>query len=277
MGTNGAILVDPTKAKCPKSPSKYRYQSIEDAWAKARERSTSTLEIVPYACDGCGNYHLADARNVSKDMVVAAPVGVTTEATAKVLAVPKFEPPARNWDAVPPKPSGDMIRRQKQKVINEFLKDRESATTDELKAAIGVSTNGALRPYMKGWYNTRGRNALWVPVSQKKVKTVNPIADISPKPADKSAADLLRQKRQDEGRTLFEVEEAALQHPAGRAVAPEKVKPPVSDPQRLRIPLSNFEGRMRNLEIVVPGPLTESEWTMMHTILEAMKPGLVAE
>jgi hypothetical protein len=132
-------------------------------------------------------------------MVVAAPVGVTTAATAEVLKVPTFTPPERNWDAVPPKPSSDMIRREKQRLIDDFLKDRESATTEELKAVIGVTTNGALRPYMKGWYNTRGAAAKWVPgTSKAKDKTVKPIVDITPKAEARheAVADMLVAKRE---------------------------------------------------------------------------------
>lgn len=182
MGHNGSVQVDPAKARCPKSPSKHRYTSVDDAWTKARERSTARLEVVPYACDGCGNYHLADARNVGEDVIAKAPIGVATEATIKALAVPEFVPPVR---VKIPTPRGNPVfaeqGRVKRELLMEYLKDRDTVTSTEVGEVIDVKASSTIGKYMKnaGWVSSgKGRTAYWL----KPGGDVNPIVPIKPEP-----------------------------------------------------------------------------------------------
>lgn len=182
MGTNG---IDPQVAlrereKCKVVPNKLIYKNSEEAWAKAIERSREThLKIVPYACDGCGWFHLTSSDKVM-DKVVPAQVGISTSTIKRKNPVSTPAIPIRK-DMTEHGPTVIGNFEAGVKTLQSFLKGKKSVTKEEILEALpGVSKNSITR-YMKrvGWYNTRGRNPVWKPESEK--KTNQPIVPITSK------------------------------------------------------------------------------------------------
>ena len=157
------------KAKCPLSPTKRKYLHSEEAWDAAHHRSAeSGLEIVAYACPGCGHFHLSRKAKGS-DVVVKAPVGISTGALRKnaaalsafngainALTERKELPPEG-----PPVPSNVAARR---KVLMNFLEGKDEVSTDDVARVLQASRHTVWK-YMNelGWKSSRGPGAMWRP------------------------------------------------------------------------------------------------------------------
>jgi hypothetical protein len=129
--------VEPTK--CPSHPTKRMWEDPMDAVREAEVRSIAAkMPIAAYRCDACGNAHLCKASSVRPGSLLTRPE-------------PELPLVLGNADA-------------KRKALREFLDGRSSATTDELMALLEVGRK-SVGSYMTelDWYNTRGRNARWVP------------------------------------------------------------------------------------------------------------------
>ena len=222
MGTNG---IDPRLAlmereKCKLFPNKKIYKSSEEAWDAAHERSKEAhMKIVPYVCDGCGWFHLTSSKTVN-DKVIPAEVGITTTTLKRKTPVSNTAIPIRkdmsdNGLTIPGNFEAGV------KMLTAFLKDKTSATKEELLEALpGVSKNSLTR-YMKrvGWYNTRGRNPLWKPESEKKATaTITPITS-KKKVIVPSDNDILESvKRHPAGKQMTSFPEAVKQHDERTAI-----------------------------------------------------------
>lgn len=194
MGTNGLSTRDvlEAKGKCPDSPTKRKFRHLDDAWDAARESSAkSRLDIAPYACPGCGYYHLTKKVDGS-DIAVMAPVGITTGALRKKVEMPTKDHPERVTVEEPAKPGNKEFRL---KVLAEYLKDRDSVSTSEVCDIIDVKSYSAARKYMHdlGWKIGKGRMAKWEKAS---------IAPLSLFPEVRQVVD--------------EVEATVKRHPAGK-------------------------------------------------------------
>jgi hypothetical protein len=134
------------KDKCPDSPSKHRYQTADEAWAAARERSKETgLEIVAYLCAGCGYSHLTK-NSKGSDVIARTPIGVTTGAARKKLAaVPTITRPARVNLEVEEGPIVPGNKDARRKVLAQYLTENPEPAMAELQAAVPSATTQTLR------------------------------------------------------------------------------------------------------------------------------------
>jgi hypothetical protein len=177
MGSNGLSPLEQLreKNKCPDSPTKRKYHDSDSAWDAAREStSRNGLEIVAYACPGCGAFHLTKKVKGS-DVVVKADVGITTGALRR-LAPNEYAPPERvDMSEIVP---GN--RASREKTLDAYLEGKTEVTTDEVCILLSIGFSSVGRTYMipRGWVNTKGRNARWV----KEGADVNPIVPITPPP-----------------------------------------------------------------------------------------------
>lgn len=163
MGTNG---IDPATQlrdlnKCPTAPTKARYYSSEAAWTAANKRSVEAgLDIIAYACPGCGYFHLSKKVKGS-DVVVKAPVGITTGALRKAfvgepLIIPERKELPMDGPIVPANPDA------RRKMLGEYLEDKEAVSTDEILSLLSCSRHSVSK-YMAeaGWKSERGPGARW--------------------------------------------------------------------------------------------------------------------
>jgi hypothetical protein len=162
-GTNGlnpvAQLAE--RQKCPHAPTKFKYKTKAAAWAAADERTkTARLPIAPYACPGCGLFHLTS--NVKGSDVLTRDPGVVTGALRKkspnhpVFAGRKempddTEPTAGNRDA-------------RRRILTGWLIEHDAPTTAEVIAFTGT-TGPTAREDMRalGWTISRGNQGRWKP------------------------------------------------------------------------------------------------------------------
>jgi hypothetical protein len=118
------------------------------------------IDIVAYACPGCGYFHLSKKANGS-DVVVKADVGITTGALRKLSSgLEKIEYPERA-NVTPIVPGNKEAR---QKALALYLKERDTATGGELLKVLGIKSTSSLGPYMReqGWeVSSHGRGAYW--------------------------------------------------------------------------------------------------------------------
>lgn len=163
MGTNG---IDPLvqladRQKCPDSPTKRKYLHSEEAHEAARRRSMeSGIDIVAYACPGCGHFHLSK-KATGSDVVVKAPVGISTGALRKKTFTATTPLPERR--ELPPEGPiipGNVEARRKALAI--FLEGRDTVSTAEVVMGVGLSRH-IVSKYMGevGWRIGRGPGARW--------------------------------------------------------------------------------------------------------------------
>lgn len=165
-GSNGlpAIANLADRQKCPEAPSKRKFATTEEAWAEARKRTAdSGIDIAPYACPGCGGYHLTKkvtgsdtlTRQEGGKVVTGAqrrnsrhPVHAPT-IVRQTLPEPEEEPTPGNHDA-------------RVKFANRLLEHNPEPTTTEVQAALACSKD-IVRTVMQGlgYVNTKGRHARW--------------------------------------------------------------------------------------------------------------------
>lgn len=142
-GSNGlppvANLAD--RQKCPDSPTKRKYRTTEEAWAAARERSAEAhMQIVPYACAGCGSFHLSKKVDGS-DVLTRNAHRVETGALRKRSPRhPVFgEVPERNWV---PEPSEKVVGGNaggRRKLLRDWLATGVRPSSREVEEFLEVS------------------------------------------------------------------------------------------------------------------------------------------
>lgn len=162
-GTNGLDPRDQLieKSKCPSSPTKRKYPNSEEAWEAARYRTAeSGIEIVAYACPGCGYFHLSKKVKGS-DVVVKAPVGISTGALR--AKTPSIMIGDFHREELPPEgpivPGNVEARR---KALASFLEGVDSVSTAEIVVGVGIGRHSVAK-YMGelGWRIGRGPGAKW--------------------------------------------------------------------------------------------------------------------
>ena len=164
MGTNG---IDPRdqlieRSKCQASPTKRKYQSSEEAWEAAKYRTAeSGIEIIAYACPSCGHFHLSKKVKGS-DVVVKAPVGITTGALRKntpQIEISDFTPRRELPPEGPIVPANPDARRR---VLSDYLTDKEAVSSDEIIHLLSCSRHSAAKYLSEiGWKAERGPGAKW--------------------------------------------------------------------------------------------------------------------
>lgn len=162
-GTNGLDPRDQLieKSKCPSSPTKKKYLNSEEAWEAARHRTAeSGIDIVAYACPGCGHFHLSK-KTTGSDVVVKAPIGITTGALRKITPDRRVVLTGRT--ELPPEgpivPGNPDARR---KALAAFLEGKDTASTAEVVVGVGIGRHSVAK-YMSeiGWRIGRGPGAKW--------------------------------------------------------------------------------------------------------------------
>jgi hypothetical protein len=185
MGTNG-LPVTQTRKKCPDAPTKAQYLSTDAAWTAANKRSVEAgLDIIAYACPGCGYFHLS--RKVKgSDVVVAAPIGITTGALRKksqsLHPLPERKEIPVEGPIVPANPDA------RRKVLGEYLGDKDAVSTEEILSLLGCSRH-SMSKYMSeaGWRSERGPGARWRPRA-----TAEPVRALKPVQSTELDAAILR-------------------------------------------------------------------------------------
>lgn len=204
-GSNGlpAIANLSDRTKCPIAPTKRKWCDGDLAKEEAARRSQNVkLPIVAYLCSGCGCYHLTKSSGGDSVTLVDGKYSVG-EFQSLAPNHPVFAQPG---DPEPPLVAGDHETRVKfaRRYLADCPDDWEP-TTAEMCEVIGGCTKDSLRKVMAelGYRNTRGRSARWVKVPS----TEETPSGFEVFPRD-SAAQLLREKREREGRELHEVPDA---------------------------------------------------------------------
>lgn len=165
-GSNGltAIANLADRQRCPEAPSKRKYTTTEEAWDAARKRSQeSGLEIAPYACPGCGGYHLTRKVTGSDTLTRQSGGKVVTGAQRRKSTHPVHAPavirqtlPEPEEEPVP----GDHDTRIRY--ARALLAETPEPTTTEVQAALSCSKETARRTMLElGYRNTKGRHAVW--------------------------------------------------------------------------------------------------------------------
>ncbi|QDH93121.1 helix-turn-helix DNA binding domain protein [Microbacterium phage Margaery] len=164
-GSNGLRPIEnlAERQKCPEAPTKRKFTTTTEAWTEARKRTAeSGIDIAPYACAGCGFYHLTKKVTGSDTLTRQEGGKVVTGAQRKnahpvfgstpervTLPEPEEEPMPGNHDA-------------RVKFALAVLEHNPEPTTADIQAACGCSKD-AVRTVMHelGYRNTKGRHAVW--------------------------------------------------------------------------------------------------------------------
>lgn len=171
-GSNGLapIVNVSARAKCPDSPTKKKFLTSEAAWTEAHKRSAEAgVPIAPYACAGCGTFHLT--RKVDGSDVLTRQDGaqvVTGALRKRGRNHPVFNRPTERVTLPEPESTEPPIpgnRDARLKVLREWLGDSREPTTNEVNEVLGGSVaRDTSRDLMRslGYRNTGGRSARWV-------------------------------------------------------------------------------------------------------------------
>lgn len=152
------------RTKCPEHPTKRKITALDEAEEAAAEASKKAgRTIVPYACAGCGYYHVTGKTNGSD--VVHAGKGGTIKTAAMDMREATYARTtvAERVQLVPSEvvPSNVAARR---KVLIGYLADRTEVSTDEVAEVLHASRHTVWK-YMNelGWKSSRGPGAMWRP------------------------------------------------------------------------------------------------------------------
>lgn len=172
-GSNGLapIVNVSARAKCPDSPTKKKYLTSTAAWNDAHKRSAEAgVPIAPYACAGCGTFHLT--RRVDGSDVLTRQDGaqvVTGAQRKRGRNHPVFTGVTERVTLPEPESTDPPIPGNKDarlKVLRAWLRDGREPTTNEVTETLGGSVaRDTTRDLMRslGYRNTGGRSARWVP------------------------------------------------------------------------------------------------------------------
>lgn len=164
--TNGLNPIEQLseRQKCPTNPTKRKYKTLaeaEDAAATSSARAHRT--IVPYACAGCGFFHLT-SKSAGSDEAYADSKGAIKTTALQVRESSHIKPviPERREivsDEVIP---ANMAARRK--VLVNFLEGCTEVSTDEVIQLLHCSRHSAQRLlHDLGWKASRGPGAVWRP------------------------------------------------------------------------------------------------------------------
>ncbi|WKW87102.1 hypothetical protein SEA_NICOLE72_65 [Microbacterium phage Nicole72] len=171
-GSNGLapIVNVSARAKCPESPTKKKFLTSDEAWEEAHKRSENAgVRIAPYACSGCGTFHLT--RKVDGSDVLTRQDGgkVVTGAQRRIgRNHPVFSRPVERVTLPEPEPTEPPVpgnRDARLKVLTAWLGDEREPTSKEVAEVLGGSVaRDTARDLMRslGYRNTGGRSARWV-------------------------------------------------------------------------------------------------------------------
>jgi Ni/Co efflux regulator RcnB len=164
-GTNGLAPIEQLneRQKCPDAPTKRKYRNQDAAWKAAHEATEKNgVLIAPYACPGCGAYHLT--RKVDGSDVLTrqdGPIVLTGAQRRKMAKHPAAAPvPARVTLPEPETPLVAGNRDARRKMLLGWLADNPTPATHEVRAFLNV-TGPTVRTDMLavGW--TQERRGHW--------------------------------------------------------------------------------------------------------------------
>jgi hypothetical protein len=168
-GSNGlpAIANLAERQKCPDAPTKRKFTTTEEAWTEARKRSQDAgLDIAPYACPGCGGYHLTKKVTGSDTLTRQEGGRVVTGALRRKSKHPVHAPAVIRQTL--PEPEADPVpgnHDARIKFVNALLEHNPEPTTADVQAALDCSKETARKVMTEiGYRNTKGRHAHWVKI-----------------------------------------------------------------------------------------------------------------
>ncbi|QDH93310.1 helix-turn-helix DNA binding domain protein [Microbacterium phage Cressida] len=167
-GSNGlpAIANLSDRQKCPEAPTKRKFTTTEEAWTEARKRTTeSGIDIAPYACAGCGAYHLTKKVTGSDTLTRQEGGKVVTGALRRKSKHPVHAPAVVRATLPEPEPTpGNHDARIK--FAAALLEHNPEPTTADVRAALNCSQDTARKVMIEmGYRNTKGRHAHWEKIS----------------------------------------------------------------------------------------------------------------
>jgi hypothetical protein len=209
-GSNGLTVRETLQAreKCPEAPGKRKFTSLMEAQIAARESSlTYRKPVVPYACPGCGLWHVtsklrgSDVAKYRDDGIVQTTAMVQRERASATppRQIERVDMSVIDAESSPVVPANAAAR---EKVLREYLVDKKTVTIPEISAILGDASRHVTGRLLKeqGWEGMRGRSE-WYPVgsapaikraSQSKAKTRTKSAK-STRPANRGSAENVQQ------------------------------------------------------------------------------------
>lgn len=162
-GPTGAspVAILSERQRCPEAPTKRKYATSDEAWDAARARTAEThIEIAPYACAGCGHFHLT--KNVTgSDVLTRQDGGLVLTGAQRKSNHPVFARRAERDERFLPVTPGN--RGARIRAAQTLLATIPEPTTADVKAALNCSVPTAQEVMRElGYVSTRGRKARWV-------------------------------------------------------------------------------------------------------------------
>jgi hypothetical protein len=195
-GSNGLAPRDVQQArvKCPDHPTKRKFHTMAEAEtaAAASSRQYHTT-IVPYACAGCGLFHITGKVRGSDVVHVAASGTVRTAAMLERESLRSTPPAPPRVDMEPivaaEKPIVPANKAARDKMLEAYLQDKSVVSTAELVELLDTNKH-AVSLLMKahGWAIPRGPGARWTK------RPLQAVPSSSPTPAPPAALSAQRDK-----------------------------------------------------------------------------------
>lgn len=188
-GSNGLAPTDVLRdsQKCPEAPGKRKFYNLQAAEKAAADSSRQYhTTIVPYACPGCGLWHVtgkvrgSDVARSNGSGVIKTAAMIQRE---NLAAIPK--PPVERRDMTMVEAMESPIvpgnREARLKMLTEYLDGRESVTMPEVVEAISATkeTGKSLLNEL-GWTGQRGRKE-WYPADKDPARQKAAAAPAKPK------------------------------------------------------------------------------------------------
>lgn len=152
--------------KCPDSPSKRKYLTSADAAEAGIRRTRETgILIQPYACPGCGYFHLS--RSTRTDRLVSSHDGlVLTAGMQKRELYPAKAPLPERKDMseilAMERPIVPVNMAAREKIAREYLEGKVRVQTGEIMDLLGVGRGPASNVMNAlGWHGKRGTTGGW--------------------------------------------------------------------------------------------------------------------
>ncbi|QHB37060.1 helix-turn-helix DNA binding domain protein [Microbacterium phage Matzah] len=169
-GSNGLRPIEnlSERQRCPEAPTKRKFTTTEEAWTEARKRTAeSSIDIAPYACAGCGMYHLTKKVTGSDTLTRQDGGKVVTGALRRKSKHPVHAPAIMRQTL--PEPEADPVpgnHDARIKFVTALLEHNPEPTTADVQAALDCSKGTASKVMVEmGYRNTKGRHAHWIKVA----------------------------------------------------------------------------------------------------------------
>jgi hypothetical protein len=200
-GSNGLAPrdIEQAKAKCPDHPTKRKFHSMLEAEQAAAASSRQyRATIVPYACAGCGLFHITGKTRGSDVVHVAASGTVRTAAMLERESLRTPPAPPARVDMEPlvaaERPVVPANKAAREKILIDYLQDKSQVSTAELVELLDCTgQNVSLLMKAQGWSVPRGPGARWTK------RPLQAVPSSSPAPAPPAA---LAEQRDKGWRTL---------------------------------------------------------------------------